>query len=347
MALALFTKASYFGVCVPIVGASLVFRGLNRRRLGGLAAGFGVVALAVLAYLSFDVVRVVQDLRMAAGARSQDVSLLKLIVVLSSQVPSLAVVIALSLYGSSANKQAGRWLEEQELLIWGLLVLLADAMLMLSNMQVRGMPLLGVLGIVVASRMTAERRGAGCAESRAGKQRYMLVMLLCGFLTLPQLCSDLAGLGYGAIEKAYPSAAGSWVRFSVPRLEAIILYDGPSSDGGVYTARINEGIALLKLHCGPGDRVLNMDMVNPFPYALGWRPPHGGMAAVGYNYLFTDELRPSDESYFGDTTVVMVPKQPELQHKYYDGYYRIYRPALLERFRLVAESESWRLYKLK
>ena len=57
MALALFLKASYFAVCVPIVGASLVFRGLNRRRLGGLAAGFGVVALSVLAYLRFDVVR--------------------------------------------------------------------------------------------------------------------------------------------------------------------------------------------------------------------------------------------------------------------------------------------------
>ena len=350
MALALFLKASYFSVCVPIVVASLVFRGLNRRRLGGLAAAFGVVALMLLAYLRFDVLKIGQDLWMAAVARSKSLSRLKLIVVLSSQVPFLAVVIALSLYGTAAKKEAGRWLEEQQLLIWGLLIFIADAALVYSNMQVRGMPLLGVLGIVVASRMTAERRRAGAAESRTEKRRRLFALMLCGFLSLPQLCLDLVGLGYGAFEKAHPSAEMSRVRFSVPRLRSMILYDGPSgehSNWGVYTARINEGIALLKQYCGPGDRVLNLDMVNPFPYAMGWRPARGGMAAAAYNYLFTDELRPSDEAFFGDTTVVMVPKQPALEGRYYDGYYRIYHPALLERFRLAAESESWRLYKLK
>jgi hypothetical protein len=350
MALALFTKASYFGVCVPIVGASLVFRGLNRRRLGGLAAGFGVVALAVLAYLSFDVVGVVQDLRMAADARSKAMGVLNLVKIFVAEATSLAVVIALYLYGSSPHKRKGRWLEEHELLIWGLLVFLADAMLISSNMQERGMPLLGVYGIVFASRIIAERRRAGCAAPRSEKQRCIFVLLLCGFLSLPQLCSDVVGLGYGAIEKAYPSAARSRVRFSVPRLGSMILYDGPfdkRANGGVYTARINEGIALLKRYCGPGDRVINMDMVNPFPYALGWRPAHGGVAAVAYNYLFTAELHPSDEEYFGDATVVMVPKEPALEQDYYDGYYRIYHPALLERYRLAAESESWRLYELK
>jgi hypothetical protein len=241
-------------------------------------------------------------------------------------------------------------LEEHELLIWGLLVFLADAMLISSNMQERGMPLLGVYGIVFASRIIAERQRAGYAASRSEKQRCIFVLLLCGFLSLPQLCSDVVGLGYGAIEKAYPSAARSRVRFSVPHLGPMILYDGPfdkRANGGVYTARINEGIALLKRYCGPGDRVINMDMVNPFPYALGWRPAHGGVAAVAYNYLFTAELHPSDEEYFGDATVVMVPKEPALERDYYDGYYRIYHPALLERYRLAAESESWRLYELK
>jgi hypothetical protein len=350
MALVLFLKASYFSVCVPIVGASLVYRGLNRRRLGGLAAGFGVVALMLLAYLRFDVLRIGQDLWMAAVARSKSLSRLKLMVDLSAQAPFLAVVIALSLYGTAVKKEARRWWEEQQLLIWGLLIFIADAAVVYSNMQVFGMPLLGVFGIVVASRMIAERRRMGGAEAGTEKQRYIFVLLLCGFLSLPQFCLDLVGLGYGAFEKAHPSAAMSRVRFSVPRLRPMILYDGPSgkhSNWGVYTAHINEGIALLKQYCGPGDRVLNLDMVNPFPYAMGWRPAHGGMAAAAYNCLFTDELRPSDDAYFGDTTVVLVPKEPALEPRYYDGYYRIYHPALLERFRLAAESESWRLYKLK
>ena len=97
----------------------------------------------------------------------------------------------------------------------------------------------------------------------------------------------------------------------------------------------------------PADRVLNMDMVNPFPYALGWQPPHGGVAAVGYNYLFTDESHPSAEDYFGDTTIVLVPKKPALEPLLYDGYLRIYQPALLERYNLTAETASWWMYKRK
>ncbi len=350
LALALFLKASYFVVGVPMVGVSLLFRGLGRRRLSGMAIGFGVVALALLGYLGFDVLKMVQDLRMAAGARSKAMHVLDLARIVAGQVAALAVVIALPLYGSAAHKQKGRWLAEHELLIWGLAVFAADAALVFSNMQDHGMPLLGAFGIVVASRMMAERGSAGAAKPKAETMRYIVVLLLCGFLTLPQLCSDAVGLGYGALQKAHPAAERSRVRFNVARLRPMILYDGPfekRSNGGVYTARINEGIELLERNCGPQDRVLNLDMVNPFPYALGWRPQRGGMAAVAYNYLFSDAARPSDEAFFGDATVVMAPKEPALDARYWDGFYRIYRPGLLERYRLAAESESWWLYKLK
>jgi hypothetical protein len=350
LGLALFLKVSYFGVGVVIVGAALIVQGLNRRRLGGMAVSFGAVALALLAYLKFDVARIGQDLWMAAGARSKAMSGSELVSTLGTRVLPLGIVMALILYGSSPQKQKGRWLAEHQLLVWGLLVFLADTALLFSNMQAGGNPLLGAFGIVVASWMTVELRRAVAVKSSAEMQRYTFVLLLCGVLFVPQLCSDLVGLGYGAIQKAHPWAERSRVRFSVARLRPMILYDGArdvDANGGLYTGRINAGIELLKRECGPGDRVLNLDMVNPFPYALGWRPPRGGMAAAAYNYLFSDELRPSDDAYFGDATVVMEPKVPALEPHYYEGYYRIYHPAMLERFRLAAESESWRLYKLK
>lgn len=352
MALALFLKASYFAVCVPIVVVSLLLRRPTRSRLCGLAAGFGVVALAFLAYLRFDVFRVAQNLRMAAVARSKAMEIFpsSSVVKMAGQFPSLLLLTVLILYGSSAKKPGGWWFEEHLLQIWGTIVFVADALLMFSNMQSSGMPLLAVFGIVFASRMIVERREAAGADSPAEKNRYVFLLLLCGTLSLPQFCLDLTGLGYGALQKAHPSETRSRVRFTSPRLSALILYDTVEeqrSNGGVYTGRINEGIALLKKNCGPHDRVLNMDMVDPFPYALGWHPPRGGMAAVAHNYLFTDEMRPSNAEYFGDATVVMVPKEPALDRFYYDGYYRIYSPALFERYRPVTESESWRLYKLK
>lgn len=352
MALALFLKASYFAVCVPIVIVSLMFRRPTKKRLCGLAAGFGIVAFAFLGYLRFDVLRIAQDLRIGAGARSKALGIFPsgLVIKFAGQLPSLLILTLLFLYGSSRKKAAGQGLEEHQLQIWGLLVFIADAMLMFSNMQSSGMPLLAIFGIVIANRISSERRGVVCAEPVAEKHRYIFLLLLCGMLTLPQMCFDLVGLGYGAVQKAHPAATRSRVRFSSPRLAAMILYDEPSdprANGSLYTAYVNEGIVLLKRNCGSGDRVITMDMVNPFPYALGWRPPHGGMAAVAHNYLFTDKLRPSDAAYFGDATVVMVPKEPALDPSYYNGYFRIYYPAMLKRFQPVAESETWRLYKLK
>ena len=92
-------------------------------------------------------------MRMAAGARSKAMGMLNLVKIFVAEAPSLAAVIALYFYGSSPHKRKGRWLEEHELLIWGLLVFLADAMLISSNMQERGMPLLGVYGIVCAAEL--------------------------------------------------------------------------------------------------------------------------------------------------------------------------------------------------
>lgn len=352
VALALFLKASYFLVCVPMVGASLVSRRPSRRRLYGLAAGFGVVALALMAYLRFDILRVLQDLRIAAAGRSRMIANNPsgLATKIQEQVPSLLIVVALLLFGSPPKKQAGRWFEKYELPIWALLVFTADAMLVISNMQARRMPLLAAFGILFTGRIISERRRRTGAESPAERRRYVAGMLLCGLLSLPQICLDLGGLAYGAVQKAHPWAEVSRVRFSIPRLRAMILYDGSgdvNSNGGVYTAHINEGIELLKRQCGPGDRVITFDMVNAFPYALGWRPAHGGMAAAAHNNLFSDEPRPSDDEYFGDATVVMVPKEPALAACYYDGFYRIYHPGLLARYRLVAESQSWWLYRLK
>ena len=41
----------------------------------------------------------------------------------------------------------------------------------------------------------------------------------------------------------------------------------------------------------------------------------------------------------------MVPKVTLGSDAFYDGYSRIYTPAIEERFVLVAESSSWRLYR--
>jgi hypothetical protein len=90
-----------------------------------------------------------------------------------------------------------------------------------------------------------------------------------------------------------------------------------------------------------------MDMMNPFPYAMGRRPAIGGIAAAAYNLTLSDRHSPSDNRYFGNADVVIVPKQPASPGIFYDGFYRIYESALHRRFRLAVESDMWYLYRRK
>jgi hypothetical protein len=88
-----------------------------------------------------------------------------------------------------------------------------------------------------------------------------------------------------------------------------------------------------------------MDMMNPFPYALGDPPPRGGISAAAYQYTLSDAIHPSPDFFFGDASLVIVPKRPAAE-SYFDGFYAIYKDELLRRYRLVAESELWYLYRL-
>ena len=352
MALALFLKASFFVVALPILGASFLFRRPGRSRLAGLLGGFGVVAFALLAYLRFDLTKIIQDLLMAAGARSHAIAIaiepVSWTSKLAGAIPLFTILLALLLGGYLPKKQATHWFQEHQLLIWGLLVFVVDVILLSSNMQASGMPLVAAFGILVAGGLETEAPPADSKQPRFAGFRWSAALLLCGALSLPQIGFDLVGLAHGVLEKAHPAKERIHAGFNIPRLAGMVLYDDPPrADGSKYTAMINEGAALILRNCGPEDRVLTMDMANPFPYALGWQPPRGGMAAVAHNYLFTDELRPSEREFFGDATVVLLPKDPALDSRYFEGFYRIYGPALRARYRLAAESEYWWLYRLK
>jgi hypothetical protein len=174
--------------------------------------------------------------------------------------------------------------------------------------------------------------------------------LLCGALFVPQFASDTIGLAAGAVHKARPSKQNCDARFSEPRLSDLILCNHPLlpvdyANGRNYTNAVNDGVAMLHQHATSADKVLDMDMQNPFPFALGWEPPRGGSATTTFNQTMSAKYGPTFDEYFGDATVVMLPKQPAQQHRFIDPFYQLYIPALLERFQLAAEDDHWRLFR--
>jgi hypothetical protein len=353
VATALFLKASYFFISLPLVAVSFLFRrrSSNHKRSLGLALGFCIVLFAMLAYLRFDIRTVVEALWMAAGARSKALSFgLLLTVQLISQVPAFLAAIGILFLGTRRSKPVGYWLDNHQWIILGLLIIASDSLLMLSNAQVLAMPLLGVFAILFAGRVTAERQQLPALESRTELPRHVFLLALCALLVVPQFVSDLVGLANGVYQKARPSATLVQVRFTESHLAPLILHDGAfltESNGSVYTNYINDGVALLQKHCNASDRVLTMDMVNPFPYALKWMPPKGGIAATAFNYTLSPQSRPSFDVYFGDATVVLLPKRPAQMRSFIDGFYKLYTPALIDRYQLCAESDWFWLYKRK
>ena len=66
---------------------------------------------------------------------------------------------------------------------------------------------------------------------------------------------------------------------------------------------------------------------------------------AAYRYTLDDTHHPSPARFFGDAAVVMVPKYPASPPIFFDGYQKIYQPAIEREFRLEAESARWKLYR--
>ena len=344
-ALCLFLKASFFLISLLLLGASLLLWSRTRQRLLGLAFGFVSVTLVFLAYLGFDIQAVIGDLRMAAGAKSQSLSAYGLIALAVFNSLHLLGVLLLALAGSLAvGAVSPRWLDFR-LLFLGALTFTVDLLARFTSCQGDATPMAAVFALMVMNTITARQIKLPDAAACVTRPYYAAMLSLGGLLLLPQLTSDLGGIAYGVWKKARPYNLAQVTRFTEPRLAPLLLYDGatPGSNGTIYTTYVNDGAALLRRVSGPGETVITMDMTNPFSYALGRKPALGGIAAAAYGNTLSDTHRPSDDAYFGNADIAMVPKHPALD----DGLYVSYEAALNKRFRLAAETGWWRLYRRK
>jgi hypothetical protein len=269
---------------------------------------------------------------------------------LIENTPYFALIAWLGFRGSLAVEDTRLGRRNFQLLLFAPLVFAADMLLIFSNQQKTQLPLATIFSMIVVNKVVARNRRLRDPEEGPARTSCRAALFVGGVLFLAQFALEFSGLAYGALLKASPSNLHSVARFTEPRLVPLILYDGlsePRSNGRQYVTYVNEGIYLLLNNTKVDETILTMDMVNPFPYSLGRMPAVGGIAAAAYRYTISDMYRPSDERYFGSADVVMVPKRPALPGVYFDGFYRIYEPGLRDRFRLVAESDLWYLYKRK
>ena len=283
--LALFLKITYFFVAALLIGGSFFLGGLSRRRLLGMIAGFSLATIVMLAYLGFDIQAVLGDWKMAAGARAGSVSFLALKSKLIVNTPYLVLIAWLGFRSSLAVGDSSLGGRNFQLLLLAVLVFAADMLLIFSNQQRTQLPLATIFSIIVVNKVVARNRTVRDPETDPARTSCRAALFLGSVLFLVQFAMDFSGLAYGALLKAWPSNLHSVARFTEPRLVPLLLYDGlsdPRSNGRQYVSYVNEGIYLLRNNTSVDETVLTMDMVNPFPYALGRKPAVGGIAAAAY-----------------------------------------------------------------
>ena len=349
LGLLLFLKITYFLIALPLLGTSLLFRRERGRRTLGHAIGFIGTAFLFLAYLHFDVLAMFHDLAAVAAARSGSLSfrlrVTDLLFGCIVRVGSLGVLTFLcrrsvcqTVVGESLWRGVGYP-------VAAVIVVCADAFLNLTNAQVPSFPLTAAFAMLLVLSIEPALKSAGTP-----KAAWALV-LTAGLLAVPMTLLQGVGLAYGFVESRMNSDPPGVLRFESARLHPLVLYDVSPDDidrlsnGREYVAAVNDGVRLLNAHTRRDEKIANLDMFNPFAYALGREPIRGGIAAAVYRYTLDDLHHPSPLRFFADAAVVMVPKHPASPPLFYDGYYRIYQPTLAREFRIAAETPWWRLYR--
>jgi len=349
LSLALFLKASYFLMGVAVIGVfSLFLWHFARQRILGIILGFSFVSMCVLAYLRFDVAAFLRDLRMAAAARGEALKFPTWIIL--NHCPVLLGVVLFGLaVGLLFGNRVPQW-RGLKLPILGAFVFFVDVGLLRTNTQADGFLVCAIFAILVVNEITKDQQALPATEARSYRPAYAAVLCLAALLFIPQFTSDLVGLAFGAWQKERPTNGAALLRFTSPDLKPLLLYDAddnPPSEGRMFTTYVNDGVALLERETRSNDTVLTMDFTNPFPYAMERRPPIGGHTSPTYHYNISDGHRPSDDRFFGDAAIVMVPKRASQGDKYYVDFYKAYEPGLKQRYDLAAETNWWWMYRRK
>ena len=348
-AILLFLKANYFLVGLVLAAASLLWNGrLERRRVIGLAAGFGVVALAFLAYLRFDLGAMLADLRMAADARSGAISPAFVIQVFAENFPGFLILSGLAAMtqmagtGIAKGGRLGRVLRFRPFAL-AIAVYVAGVLLLVTNCQLERLPLHELVALLFLD----------CILQWSWLDvRYAAVMTVvtAGLILGTQSTDGLALVNGLRLKLRTPEQFA----YTVPNggyAGAVFLDDYLENKGthraygNFYHAYLTDGTDLLRRELQPGEKVTTMDTYNAFPFALGIEPPRGGMASATYQYLFSDRLHPTADAFFGNADVVMYPKEHALTDAKWEGMVKYYIPEMERRYKQVAESAQWRMYR--
>lgn len=341
----LFSKISYFmagvGLCAV---AALSQRPFSQVRWGNTLAAFGIVFIACLPLIGFDLPGMLRDLRMAAGARRGDPAsdltfprFFEGLTFLWVEIGLLATAhLALPASGGGRRAPTGEspgWAAFAGLVGLCLFIHLTNA----PGGEKSENPLLASWLFVVLGRGLP-------AGKKAAREKPAMLCGLLGVLWIFTFGTSLQSLCWS--NWPWPTQWQAAAMDHTQRFDAQPLSGLPVAGygGGVpmpltYTGKVNDGLRLLRA-LGGTHRVETLDYANPFPFALQWPAAHGGFWCWQNGYTFSAASHPAAAEAFGDADVLMVPRYPDAPESF-RVMTRLYGDYLKAHFHLRDTSEQW------
>jgi hypothetical protein len=341
-ALALFMKVSYGFVGLGFAAVSLAFHPKIRLRVAGIAAGLAAVGLPMMAWLRFDFAALVREYRTLAMVKSEQAGLEKLAQFLYYNRLEIALAAMLALLAALLPGVPTR--RRIALILAAGMGSAASTLLLITNAQAYGLPLLTCSLLLVVEEATAGGRAA------PGHAAAVIAVALVA-VGIP-IGMDAAGLAAALEDKVVRGKPSH--RISARHLASLEFVDCPpdwqgsgcgAPENGQFLVRsIEDGISLIEANAREGEAVRGMTMTETFSYATLRKPARGGAVVIGGSVA--EDLVPSKEWLVGDAALLLVPRYDfsaipgplaNVVHRY---------PELLsEDFVPVAESTDWTLYR--
>ena len=347
-----FLKFSYFIGAIVLIGYALFRNKVNLNYMIGLVCGSIISTLGFLFFINFDCHSLFNDLLMAIESRTNRFSLKEII---KKIIPNVPLILFLILnYFMIKNRINNNLFCDISCFLksWNstiFVVLFVDILIFYGNAQYWNLPLSIIFCALLAdSFLNYNKINVINAQDGSCVNKRIIAPSVLYFSIFFYI--NIAGMGYALLTKYTLTSFDQIEKFNEARLESLILLDDesmPTINGKIYVRYINDGIDLLKINSATDEKILTLDMFNPFSYALGRIPVKGGLAAAAYDYTISDNYHPSDKKFFGDADIIMVPKILVTHNEYFDGFYKIYEASLKEKFILASESKLWKMYRRK
>ncbi len=355
------TKQTFLLPCTALLALAATRLPRGRWWWGGAGLGAASLLAAATVYLRGDLLAVARDFLFVARARAGtvgttnalpfwlrtdrrmlDVDAAKLFEVLrieGSTIAALSLGVMVALWPLAGVARAPARREDRTLILVTSALFLTSLAVLLTSWQWAHLPSAALLGVYVAreaahrASTTRDPLGAGAASLRV-VVATALALALCAALTgRSALAMKLA-----RVERRLPQNPAAII--DAPAYRGMTVWNAGYCEPETFGARITEGLAVLRGARDPRGRILVLDFVNPFSFALRRPSPRGDAVSWSLTASFTERVHLPARKVFAEVDLVMVPRCP-LEAVTTAAMSRIYRDSLEREFSREAETRYW------